>query len=135
SAGDLARTGPSKVRAPPDEVRGATSTPSFNGSDAPHLRRESYSRKTSRVDPRGPAAPPPHGGRHRRRVHGGTLRRPVLSRTPRDLRRRRPASPLHRRGALGPRAVVSGGVGRVRLPVPLGRLSQRRPRGDGRRPS
>src|SRR5436309_6488286 len=135
SAGDLEWTGPSKVRTTPDERRGATTPRSPYGSDAPHLRRESDSRKTSRMDPRGPAAAPPHGGRHRRRIQGGALRRPVLSRTPGHLRGRRRQRPLHRRGALGPRAIVSGRVGRLRLPVPLGRLSQRGHRGDGRRPS
>src|SRR5439155_15743628 len=135
SAGDLEWTRPSKVRTTSDERGGATTPRSPDGSDAPHLRRESDSRKTSRMDPRGPAAAPPRGGRHRRRIQGGALRRPVLSRTPRDLRGRRLPRPLHRRGALGPRAIVSGRVGRLRLPIPLGRLSQRGHRGDGRRPS
>src|SRR5207237_5690564 len=58
SEGDLEWTGPSKVRTTPDERRGATTPRSPYGSDAPHLRRESDSRTTSRMDPRGPAAAP-----------------------------------------------------------------------------
>src|SRR5207247_11049559 len=79
SAGDLERTGPSKVRAPPDEGRGATSTRSPEGSDAPHLRRESDSRKTYGVDPRGPVDHSPLGGRHRTREAGGDSHNDVSS--------------------------------------------------------